>query len=113
MASGNFWVAVMDGYGGSRGSRGIGPVRLAVLFAGAAIASAVILTPILAVNTPSARVAYAPGDFDTIITGSIPGTQGIQGPSEKRTYTIRKSILQDTPDSICIIQSDGSSNGRC
>ena len=113
MASGNFWVAVMDGYGGSRGSRGIGPVRLAALFAGAAIVSAVILTPILAVDTPSARVAYSPGDFDTIITGSIPGAQPTQAQSQKRTYTIRKSILQDSPDSICIIQSDGSSNGRC
>lgn len=108
MASGNFWVAVMDGYGGSRSSSGIGPVRLAMLFAGAAIVSAVILTPILAVDAPSARVAYSPGDFDTIITGSIPGAQ-----AQKRTYTIRKSILQDAPDSICIIQSDGSSNGRC
>lgn len=111
MANGNFWVAVMDGYGGSRGSSGIGPMRLAMLFAGAAIVSAVILTPILAVDAPSARVAYSPGDFDTIITGSIPGAQPAQ--AQKRTYTIRKSILQDTPESICIIQSDGSSNGRC
>lgn len=113
MANDNFWIAVMDGYGSSKSSGQIGAVRLATMFAGAAIISAMILTPILAVAPPSARVAYSPGDYDTITTGSIPSAQPLQGFPQKRVYTIRKSVLQDNPDSICIIQSDGSSSGTC
>jgi hypothetical protein len=113
MADGNFWIAVMDRYGSSRKSGQVGVVRLAVLFASAAIVSAVILTPILAIDAPSARIASAPGDYDTIITGSIPGIRSAPASGQKRVYTIRKSVLQDTPEAICIIQSDGSSSGNC
>ena len=80
--------------------------KAAVLFAAAGIMSALILTPILARDAPS-RMAYQPGDYDNIITGSIPGQ------NSGRSYTIRKSVLQNSPDSICIIQPNGLKTGDC
>ena len=81
-------------------------VKAAVLFAGAGIMSALILTPILARDAPT-RMAYRSGDYNNIITGSIPGQNA------GSSYTIRKSVLQNSPDSICIIQPNGLKTGDC
>jgi hypothetical protein len=92
----------------SRGDRalpGISPVRVALLFGTAAIALALFATSYLA---DSGRRFYADGgrpvEVDMMSTGSI---------SPSRTYTIRKSVLQSSPDAECIIRSDGSTQGEC
>jgi hypothetical protein len=41
---------------------------------------------------------------DAIETGSIRSSQA---------YTVRKSVLQPTPQAVCIIYSDGKKNGEC
>ena len=107
MTDGDFWMTVMDRDGLKNPPKRFGAVRAALLFGTAAIALAVILTPIVADRSPSARVAWVPGQYDNIITGSIP-------PSRKTTsYTVRRSILQDNPDALCIIRSDGRKSGDC
>lgn len=107
MASGDFWVTVMDRSGVETQPKRIGALRAALLFGTAAIALAAILTPIAAERTSSSRIALSPHQFDNITTGSIP-----EG-SSSRVYTVRKSILQDAPGSLCIIRFDGSTSGDC
>lgn len=107
MEDGNFWMTVRDKGGAGHQPAGFGAVRLALLFGTAAMAVAVILTPILAERTP-ARVAFLPGDYDSITTGSIPTAAG-----HKKSYTVRKSVLQETPEAVCIIDRAGHSVGDC
>jgi hypothetical protein len=107
MSNDDFWMTVMDRDGQENQPRRFGAVRVALLFGTAAIAVAAILTPIVADRSTSARVAWAPDQFDTITTGSIPSH------SKTKVYTVRKSILQDDPGALCIIRSDGRKTGDC
>ncbi|MDF1608020.1 hypothetical protein PZ897_07525 [Hoeflea sp. YIM 152468] len=84
-----------------------GAIRAALLFGTATVALASILTPMLADRAPTARVAWAPDQFDSITTGSIP--QDLK----TKSYTVRKSILQDDPGALCIIRNDGRNTGDC
>ena len=85
---------------------GIGVLRLALLFGSAAIALALIAVPML--DNRDSRLDYArdsnPFGLDMTTTGSI-GRPG--------TYTVRRSVLQPSPDSVCIIRADGSRRGDC
>ena len=82
-----------------------GALRVALLFGSAAVAFTLILTPIIdrgAGNFAAKR--QNPSALDTTATGSILNTRG---------YTVRRSILQGTPASVCIISEDGSQSGKC
>lgn len=85
----------------------ISPVRVALLFSSAAIAVALIAAAYLDDGRDWSAQAKAvePGGLDFMSTGSI-------GPVTK-TYTIRKSVLQSSPDAECIIQADGTRSGEC
>ncbi|AKI03268.1 hypothetical protein IMCC20628_04600 [Hoeflea sp. IMCC20628] len=107
MTKDDFWMTVADRDGAATQPKRFGAVRVALLFGTAAIAVAAILTPILADRSTSARVAWAPEEFDNITTGSIPQRSPIT------VYTVRKSILQESPGSLCIIRSDGRKTGDC
>lgn len=107
MTDGDFWMTVMDRDGVDSPTTRIGAVRVALLFGTAAVAVATILTPILADRSKSARIAWAPDRYDNITTGSIPQRSG------NTVYTVRKSILQDSPGALCIIGSDGGKTGDC
>ncbi len=67
--------------------------------------SDVILAPVI--ERKSARLAgtVAPGAYDEIVTGSISTNSG------PKRYIVRRSVLQDTPGAVCIINSDGSTSG--
>jgi hypothetical protein len=82
-----------------------GALNLALLFGTAVIALALIITPMLAGRDDQRRLAHVQEDFDMISTGSIK-------PAERSTkhYTIRRSVLQDTPGSVCIVQGYTSGN---
>lgn len=82
---------------------GSGALRLALLAGAVAVAAAVVLTPI--VSRQAQRIA-ASGSVDPVTTGSIAKAPG-------STYTIRRSVLQDTPESVCIIRQNGASDGDC
>lgn len=84
---------------------GMSAVRVALLFGSAAIALALMVMPFVESQSrsPITQSADALG-LDTISTGSI----GYKG-----TYTIRKSVLQSSPDSICLIRDNGTRTGDC
>ncbi len=77
-----------------------GALRITLLFAAAAVALALIAAPLL--ESRSGFLARNAG-VDLMSTGSISGT----------SYTIRRSVLQSSPDAICIIRSDGARSGDC
>lgn len=82
-----------------------GALNLALLFGMAAVALTLILTPILASKQDNRSLALIADDFDTITTGSVP--QKAPG----KTYSIRRSVLQEMPGSVCIVEGYG--NGGC
>lgn len=82
------------------GAVGFGALRLALLFGGLAVAMALIIAPIAERQTRF----YQPGEIDGMTTGSIRAVD---------TYTIRRSVLQPSPDSICVIRADGTRKGEC
>ena len=102
----NEWDVVRNDRGWPFGSTGMGILRIALLFGSAAIALALILAPIAESQTRSylARDS-APFGLDEFTTGSIN-----KGGS---TYTIHKSVLQPSPDAVCVIQSNGRRAGDC
>lgn len=82
-----------------------GALRIALLFGSAAVAFALILTPIIdrgAGNVVGQRGMSA--ELDRIATGST-GRAG--------EYTIRRSVLQTSPTAVCIISKDGRQAGEC
>jgi hypothetical protein len=89
----------------SRSGR-VGAVNVALLFAVAAMAVSLVLTPVLSDHSSTAQLASQP-DLDTMSTGSIPATR-----DAGKRYTIRRSILQETPGSVCIVGA-ASGDGGC
>ena len=83
---------------------GMGILRITLLFGSAAVALALIATPFLESQTRSLARNDFPGGLDMTATGSV---------SHRDTYTVRRSVLQQQPDSVCIIRSDGKSSGDC
>jgi len=93
-----------------RPSRGRAPrisaVRVALLFGSAAVALALIATPMLDRN---ARVRVSDGGFarglDMMSTGSTPRPASI--------YVVRRSVLQPSPSAVCVIHANGVRSGDC
>jgi len=82
---------------------GMGALRIALLFGSAAVALALLIVPMLDRGTGFLTAGSAAG-IDVMSTGSVaPGS----------SYTIRRSVLQDTPNSVCIIRSNGTRSGDC
>jgi hypothetical protein len=90
----------------SRGGTGISTLRLALLFGSAAVALALIATPMLDRNT-RLRVSEATftDGLDPISTGSTP--------RHGSRYVLRRSVLQTTPSAVCVIRADGAASGDC
>lgn len=82
---------------------GMGSLRIALLFGSAAVALALLIVP-FAERQAARSFASSPG-VDRMSTGSI------QRPSN--AYTIRRSVLQRDPNSVCIIRSNGMRTGDC
>jgi hypothetical protein len=97
----------------SRGDRGVrfgaGMLRVALLFGSVAIALALILTPMLDGSDDSyvAQSGYSDG-LDFTSTGSVNRPSRYRG-----EYTIRRSVLQTSPDSVCVIRDNGTKSGDC
>jgi len=84
---------------------GMGILRITLLFGSAAVALALIATPFLDSQTrsQSGRDGFA-GNVDTMSTGSV---------GHRDTYTLRRSVLQPLPSSICVIRENGTRSGDC
>jgi len=105
MVDDDFWRTVQDKDLVTNQSRRTGVLNLSLLFGTAVIALTLILTPMLTSKTDNRVLANAPLDYDNIQTGSIPS-----GTTTKR-YTVRRSVLQEMPGAVCIIDGDGTKSG--
>jgi hypothetical protein len=85
---------------------GMGALRITLLFGSAAVALALILTPLADrhINPRTASQSVMSPGIDRLTTGSI----GYRG-----TYTERRSVLQASPQSVCIIRDNGMRSGDC
>ncbi|MDM9621557.1 hypothetical protein A6U87_27580 [Rhizobium sp. AC44/96] len=101
----DFWKAVREKEQASAASGKTGALNIALLFGTAVVALTLILTPMLADKSRSSVFASAPSEIDSITTGSIPKTEN------GKRYTIRRSVLQETPGSVCVVQGYGSGVG--
>jgi hypothetical protein len=104
MMDDDFWKAVREKEQTSFKSRRTGALNIALLFGTAAVALSLILTPMLSDKSKSSVLASAP-DFDSITTGSIPTSEN------GKRYTIRRSVLQQEPGSVCVVQGYGADGG--
>ena len=93
---------------GRPASSGLGILRITLLFGCAAVALALIIAPIADSQTRS-YVAQdgGPVGVDTMTTGSI------RSGGYRDRYTIHKSVLQSSPEAVCVIRADGSRIGDC
>lgn len=99
------WEAVRSDRAWPLGGAGVGILRITLLFGSAAIALALILAPIADSRTRDYAVRNgAAVGLDDMATGSV---------DRGNVYTIHKSVLQSSPDSICIIYADGRQQGDC
>lgn len=94
---------------GSKNARfGVGTLRIALLFGSAAIALALFLTPMLDSSSDEDGLyvaqSFPNAGIDRSTTGSV---------SQGRVYTIRRSVLQASPDDVCIIRANGTRSGQC
>jgi hypothetical protein len=96
------WDSIRPDRGFRAADAGMGILRITLLFGSAAVALALIAAPLLDSQTRSVRDGLA--GIDTMSTGSI---------GHRDTYTLRRSVLQPLPSSICVIRSDGSRSGEC
>jgi len=79
-----------------------GAIRIALLFGSVTVAIALLLTPVLDRETRVARINTL--GVDQTVTGSVP-TQSI--------YTLHRSVLQSSPNAVCVIRLDGMRTGDC
>ena len=100
------WDAIRPDRSSRASQAGMGVLRLALLFGSAAIAFALIVTPLLDRGSRSPELARNGNPFglDMTSTGSI---------DRSASYTVRRSVLQPSPESVCIIRADGSRSGDC
>ncbi|MFQ0814256.1 hypothetical protein AVM02_12630 [Brucella anthropi] len=102
-------VGLGAGHGAGRGF-----LRVVLLFGSAAVALALIIVPVL--NEQANKIAaqsVLPDGIDRTMTGSIKRDAGSQPHAPGQTYTVRKSVLQPSPNSVCIIEANGSRHGDC
>ena len=102
-----FWKTVRNRQRVTYRSGKTGALNIALLFGTAAIALSLIVTPMLAERSDQKRLAHVQEDFDMLTTGSIKPAE-----SGSKHYTIRRSVLQETPGSVCIVQGYGA-DGDC
>ena len=99
------WDSIRPDRNHSAANAGMGILRITLLFGSAAVALALIATPFLDSRTrlQAARANFA-GSLDTMNTGSI---------GRRDTYTLRRSVLQPLPSSVCVIRDNGRRSGDC
>lgn len=97
------WDMIRNDRGSLLSGAGTGVLRIALLFGSAAVALAMILVPI-ADNYTRPQFAGSGYGLDFTTTGSV---------KSGSNFTIRKSVLQSSPTSVCIIRDTGLRSGDC
>ncbi len=104
MRDDDFWETVQEKDFSRAGTTRTGALNLALLFGTAVIAIALVLTPVLSSKTDKRMMANVPDEFDMMSTGSIPAQHG-------KRYTVRRSVLQEMPGAVCVVNGDGRDSG--
>ena len=78
-------------------------LRMTLLFGSIAIAIALLAVPVLQSEVRQAAGGRAAG-LDSMATGSI---------RKGERYTMRRSVLQNSPDAVCVYHDNGSRSGSC
>ncbi|ATN36177.1 hypothetical protein G6N76_17955 [Rhizobium daejeonense] len=102
MVNEDFWKTVRSRERSSQKSGKTGVLNIALLFGTAVIALSLVLTPMLAGKTERKSLAFQPDEYDMLSTGSINRSDN------GKRYTIRRSVLQKTPGSVCIVDGYGA-----
>lgn len=95
------WEVVRDRRGWNMREAGMGLLRVTLLFGLGIAALTIMIVPVL--DKRGDDLADGAG-IDSVQVGSIAKTD---------TYTIRRSVLQPSPDAVCIIRRDGTRQGAC
>lgn len=106
----NEWERPEDRHGWGFGGAGMGALRITLLFGSAAVALALILVPVAENQAEKMMYSSYPGGLDMMATGTIGGAVGQRGGS---AYVVRRSVLQPSPSSVCIIRQNGMRTGDC
>ena len=109
------WETPRERGWGLMGEAGMGALRVTLLFGSAAVALALILTPIAETHTERLLYSSNPLGLDMMATGTVRSGAGV-GPVGQRganAYTVRRSVLQPSPNSVCIIRNNGMRTGDC
>ncbi len=93
------------------GAAGSGVLRMALLFGSAAIALTIILTPMAEKQIARSNDTAMNNGIDKIATGST--QSATKALPVTHSYVIRRSVLQNDKDDICVIGSDGVRTGTC
>ncbi|MRX35204.1 hypothetical protein [Aminobacter sp. MDW-2] len=81
-----------------------GILRVSLLFGLIAIALTLFVTPFLEDRARPILGQLRLDGLDYTATGSV---------SRTNTYTLRRSVLQETPQSVCVIHPHGEHTGDC
>ncbi len=104
MDNDEFWSSVYSGASKDRRTGGFSAVRVALLFGTAAIALALVIPPMADMASDDWTLLSADPGIDFTTTATVP---------RSREYTVQRSVLQQSPDSVCIIHSNGRRSGDC
>lgn len=104
MSSNSEWEEVRGVTRARFGLAGSSLLRATLLFGFAIVALTLVLVPVADNQVRSVLAHNEPLGVDRMTTGSV-GRRGI--------YTIRRSVLQSSPDAICVIGENGSASGDC
>lgn len=89
----------------SLGMIGMGMLRVTLLFGSAAVALSILGASYLNSQLGQRFASADPqAGLDMMSTGSI---------SRMNTYTMRRSVLQPSPEAVCIIRDNGTRSGAC
>ncbi len=83
---------------------GIGAVRLALLFGFVIVAFALMVVPVADRHSRVWLTRVDSSSVDNLLTGTV---------KRNDAYTVRRSVLQASPTSVCIIRSNGARTGNC
>lgn len=120
MALHNDWEMPQIRSGNVVSDLSMGVLRITLLFGSAAVALALIMTPLIEGQVERMSYAAYSGRIDPMATGAIGRSANLHGFGDHRSgsssgssYVIRRSVLQPAPASVCIIRSNGMRTGGC
>jgi hypothetical protein len=98
------WESIVPTRASRAANAGMGVLRITLLFGSAAVALALVAVPLLDGGGRQQHARDGLAGVDMMSTGSI-GRAG--------TYTLRRSVLQSSPEAVCVIRDNGRRSGDC